>query len=97
MDIQIVNFIKKYKITNLEIQDMINAAPMLEYTLYNEFIANCKLLVRYGYPAEDLDLLFLSNPKIFARSYIDLNKDLTRLDEMYDDIEEILKQDPTII
>ena len=97
MDIQIVKFIKKYKISDLEIKDIINSAPMLEYTTYNEFVANCKLLIGYGYPQEDLDVLLLSNPKIFARSYKDLGNDLEELITKYDDIEEILKENPTII
>lgn len=97
MDKKIVNFIKKYDISDLEIKDMVNIAPMMEVTTYDEFIANCKLLVEYGYPQEDLDVLLLANPNIFARSYKDLKSDLANLSKKYKDIEEILKQDPTII
>ena len=97
MDIQIVNFMKKYDISDLEIQDLSNNAPMLKYSTYNEFIANCKLLVDYGYPKEDLDILLLANPKIFARAYSNLEKDLIFLSDKYEDIEMILKQNPTII
>lgn len=97
MDEKIVKFIKKYDILDLEIKDMVNIAPMMEVTTYDEFIANCKLLAEYGYPQEDLDMLLLANPNIFARSYKDLKADLANLSRMYKDIEEILKQDPTII
>ncbi len=97
MDNKIIKFIKKYDISDLEIQDIINIAPMLEVTTYDEFVANCKLLVEYGYPQEDLDVLLLANPNLFARSYKDLKEDLTNLSNEYDDIEEILKENPTII
>lgn len=97
MDSKIIEFIKNYKISDLEINNMINIAPMLKYATYNEFINNCKLLIEYGYPQEDLDLLMLANPKIFARSYKDLMDDLKELSQEYDDIEEILKENPTII
>lgn len=97
MDNKIIKFIKKYDISDLEIQDIINIAPMLEVTTYDEFVANCKLLVEYGYPQEDLDVLLLANPNLFARSYKDLKQDLIDLSTKYEDIEEILKQDPTII
>lgn len=97
MDEKIIKFIKKYDISDLEIGDIINIAPMLEVTTYNEFISNCKLLVEYGYPREELDFLLLANPNIFARSNKDLKEDLINLSVKYEDIEEILKQNPTII
>ncbi len=97
MDSKIIKFIKKYDISDLEIQDISNIAPILEVTTYNEFIANCKLLVDYGYPQEDLDVLLLANPNIFVKSYKDLKEDLVDLSYKYNDIEEILKQTPAII
>ena len=97
MDNKIVKFIKKYDISNLEIKDIINIAPMLEVASYDEFIANCKLLMDFGYPQEDLDILLLANPNIFVRSYKDLKDDLMNLSGKYQDIEMILKQNPTII
>ncbi|MBQ7798286.1 MAG: hypothetical protein IJ371_04110 [Clostridia bacterium] len=70
---------------------------MIEVTSYDEFIANCKLLVVYGYPQEDLDILLLANPNIFVRSYKDLKTDLIALSTQYEDIEDVLKGNPTII
>ena len=97
MDNKIIKFIKKYNISELEIADIINIAPMIEVTSYDEFIANCKLLVVYGYPQEDLDILLLANPNIFVRSYKDLKTDLIALSTQYEDIEDVLKGNPTII
>lgn len=97
MNKEIVAFIKSYNISDLEIEDMKNIAPMLEVTTYEEFVTNCALLEIFGYPRCDLDVLMLANPNIFAMSERDLKKELTALKEKYDDIEQILKEDPTII
>ena len=97
MDKQIIKFIKKYDISDLEIKDIVNIAPMLEVTSYEEFIDNCKLLVEYGYPQSDLDVLLLANTNIFVKSFKDLKEDLETLSSKVDDIEEILKENPTII
>ena len=97
MDSKIINFIKKYNISDSEINSMSTFAPMLEVTTYNEFVYNCKLLIEYGYPKYDLDILMLANPNIFVMSHSELKQDLLKLKREYGDIEQILKQDPTII
>lgn len=97
MDNKITDFIKKYNISNLEINSMLTVAPMLDIINYDEFVDNCKLLIKYGYPKYDLDFLMLSNPNIFVMNNSDLKNDLDKLKKQYNDIEEILKQDPTII
>ncbi len=97
MDKKIVEFIKKYDISDLELEDIKNLSPMLQVTSYEEFVANCKLLSDYGYPKSDLDLLLLANPNIFAKSSKDLEQDLMQLKKKYGDIEEILKTNPTTI
>ena len=97
MDERIISFIKKYKISNSEIDSMLVGAPMLDAINYDEFVDNCKLLIQYGYPKSDLDFLMLSNPNIFTMSFDDLKNDLKKLIKKYGDIEQILKQDPTII
>lgn len=97
MDERIISFIKKYKISNSEIDSMLVGAPMLDVINYDEFVDNCKLLIQYGYPKSDLDFLMLSNPNIFTMSFDDLKNDLKKLIKKYGDIEQILKQDPTII
>ncbi len=97
MDERIIEFIKQYDISDLEIEDIKNISPMLEVTTYEEFIGNCMLLVGFGYPESDLDLLFLANPNIFAKSATDLEQDLINLKKKYNDLEIILKENPTII
>ena len=97
MNKKIVDFIKKYYISDLEIKDIVNISPMMDVVSYEEFMENVSLLVKYGYPEVDLDVLLLSKPYLFSGSPKDLEKDLRKLKAKYDDIEEILKQDPTII
>lgn len=97
MNAEIIKFIKKYGISELEIDDMLNIAPMLEVQSFEDFMANCTLLVKYGYPKIDLDVLLLSNPNIFAISKKDLEAELKELKSKYGDIEEILKENPFII
>lgn len=97
MDKKVVEFIKGYNITDLELEDIKMISPMLELTSYKEFLKNCKILSNYGYSKEDLDLLILANPNIFVKSARDLEGDLIKLKNKYDDIETILKKNPTII
>lgn len=68
MDTKIVEFIKQYQISNTEIKDMLNIAPMLEFTTWEEFVINCKILVKNGYIKEDLDYLIMANPNVFCMS-----------------------------
>ena len=90
MNAEIIKFIKKCGISELEIEDMLNIAPMLEVQSYDEFIENCALLAEFGYPKIDLDVLLLSNPNIFAISKKDLEAELKELKSKYGDIEENL-------
>ena len=71
MDKQIINFIKKYDISDLEIEDILNIAPMMDVLSYQEFLENCRLLHEYGYPEADIDILLLANPNIFVLFKID--------------------------
>ncbi len=97
MNRNIINFIKKYDISILEINDIVNIAPMMDVLSYDEFMENVSLFTKYGYPEEDLDVLLLANPNLFVGSPKDLEEDLLKLKNEYGDIEEILKQDPYII
>ena len=97
MDQKIIDVFKSYDISELEIKDIKNIAPMIEVLSSEEFNKNCLLLTNYGYPKSDLDFLFLANPNIFVRSAKDLEYDLQNLKAKYSDIEIILKQDPLII
>ena len=97
MDKKIVKFLKGFKISDLEIKDIINISPMIDAIDYAEFADNCKLLIKYGYPDVDLDYLILSNPSIFSRSSSDLEEDLKKLSIKYNDIEEALKSNPFLI
>lgn len=97
VDARIVDVLKQYRLTDSEIEDMRTIAPMLDVTTFEEFTANCKVLVKYGYPKSDLDYLFLANPNLFVVSPEDLDTDLKELSANCDDIEMALKTDPALI
>ena len=97
MNKKIYDTLKDYEISELEIKDILNLSPMMDVITYEEFIENCYVLVRNGYPQSDLDVLIMSNPKLFVGSPKDLEEDLIKLKKEYGDIEEILKDNPNII
>ena len=97
MDAKIVAVLKKYQLSDLEIEDMVTIAPMLAMTTYEDFVANCKVLVKHGYPRSDLDFLFLANPNLFVMSAEELDDDLKKLAAKCGDIEVALKEDPAVI
>lgn len=97
MNKNIINFIKKYDISILELKDIANIAPMMDVLNYEEFMENVQVLTKYGYPEEDMDVLLLANPNLFVGSPKDLEKDLLKLKTEYGDIEEPLKNNPLII
>lgn len=97
MDKKIIDFLKEFDISSSERDVIVKTAPMLDVITSQEFAQNCALLVKYGYPKIDLDILLLSNPNIFVMSPEDLENSLKTLKKKYDDIEEILKFNPTII
>ena len=79
MNKKIHNILKSYEISELEIKDIITIAPMMEVVSYEEFVENCYIIVKHGYPESDLDVLIMSNPKLFAGSPRDLEEDLIKL------------------
>lgn len=97
MNKNIINFIKKYDISILELKDIVNIAPMMDVLNYEEFMENVQVLTKYGYPEEDMDVLLLANPNLFVGSPKDLEEDLLKLKTEYGDIEEPLKNNPLII
>ena len=97
MDERIVEFVKKYEISDLEINDMLAISPMLEVQTFEDFMENATLLISFGYPESDLDVLLLANPNLFVMSASDLNEELLALKKKGFDIEEILKENPIII
>lgn len=94
MDERIVEFVKKYEISDLEINDMLAISPILEVQTFEDFMENAELLVSFGYPESDLDVLLLANPNLFVMSASDLNEELLALKKKGFNIEEILKENP---
>lgn len=97
MNKNIINFIKKYDISILELKDIVNIAPMMDVLNYEDLMENVQVLTKYGYPEEDMDVLLLANPNLFVGSPKDLEEDLLKLKTEYGDIEEPLKNNPLII
>lgn len=97
MNKKIYKTLKSYKISELEIKDIVNISPMMDVITYEEFVENCYVLINNGYPQCDLDILLLANPNLFVGSPKDLEKDLEKLKKEYGDIEIVLKENPTII
>lgn len=97
MDKKLRQLLLELNLIEIEIEDLKNIAPMIETISYEDFTSNCKLLMDFGYPMEDLDSLILANPNIFVRSEKDLKSDLVTLKNRYGDIEESIKNDPFII
>ena len=96
MEKKIVQLLKTYSLDDCEIADMLEIAPMLEYVSYEDFMKNCLLLVQYGFPKSDLDVLFMLNPNIFAMSQRDLENKLKKLEKSGENIEETLKRSEII-
>lgn len=97
MDKNILKFIKDYDISDFEIEDILTISPLLKVTSYKEFLTNCLILEGFGYPRCDMDVLLLANPNIFVMSATDLNSALIKLKQKYEDIEDVLKQNPYIL
>ena len=97
MDKIVENVLMSYGLSKLEIQNVLNIAPMMEFVTGEELYVNCQLLVTYGYPESELDYLFMANPNIFVKSSNDLKEELEDLLKKYDDLEIVLKENPNII
>lgn len=97
MDKKILDFLNEFNISQSQRDTIVAIAPMFDVIDSKEFATNCALLVKYGYPKIDLDYLVMSNPNLFVRLPEDLESALKKLKLKYDDIEEILKLNPTII
>ena len=97
MDKRIISFLQNYDMFWEEIENLLKISPMLDMLEYDEFIKNCSILINYGYPKSDLDALILANPNIFIKSPMELDKEMAILKQKYEDIEEILKNNPFII
>ena len=97
MNKKIYDILKSYELSELEINDIVNISPMMDVIRYEEFAENCYMLIKYGYPDSDLDVLLLANPNLFVGSPKDLEENLIKLKKEYGDIEDILKDNPFII
>lgn len=97
MDKNLKNLLLSLDLNEIEIDDLENIEPMFIGLTIEEFVENCKVMIDFGYPECDLDVLILSNPNIFVRPKESLIISLTELSKTCDDIESALKDNPYII
>lgn len=97
MDKKIVDFIKNYHISSIELEDIKTISPLLDIINYDQFIENCNILQSFGYPKSDLDILLMGNPNIFVEQPNVLRNSLKNLTLKYKDLEQTLKENPNII
>ena len=94
MNKELEEYLLKCNLTKNELLDMENIAPMLLVTTLQEANEVINILVKAGYPQEDLTELFYQNPNILAMDAQVLKKRLEELALNDVDIEEYLKNNP---
>lgn len=97
MDNQIYNFFKELKFSDAEIENLLEIAPAIAETPTSDIIDNMTIVVRFGFPADDIGSLIALNPAFLCRNIDELTSDLVELSKTCDDIEEALKNDPYLI
>lgn len=96
MEQKTLEFLKSFKLTNSEIQSIVNLCEGVLFADIERMMNNCKILVKYGYPKSDIDFLLLSNPGFLVDDNSNLEKKLKNLSRG-GDIEELLKTNPNLI
>ena len=94
MDKDLEEFFLTIKFTKNEIEDMKNISPMLDVTTLDEVKKIMKVLEHFGYPKEDIPLLFSLNPNIITLDSSVLADRLNSLLLQNIDVEEFLKTRP---
>ena len=97
MDEELVNYLINLELEPIEIKSLVNIAPLFEDLTLEEFLDSENLLIKYGYPKEDISALLLANPSIFTIDSYFLEDELKKIKKQTGDVEEALKNDPYII
>lgn len=97
MDKLLYNFFKELKFDDGEIETLVEQSPVLEELSVDEASENLNILISFGYPVDDLTYIIAMNPGFLCRNSEELKNDLKKLASEYDDIEQVLKNDPFLI
>ncbi len=97
MQQELKNYLLRLELTDSEIESILNMAPMFEVITLKEFIEDMMVLIKYGYPEEDISALLLINPNIFVLTKTNLDNQLKEIKQKFGDIERALKENPFLI
>ena len=97
MDEELVNYLMSLGLNKNEVKSLVNTTPLFEDLILEEFVENENLLIKYGYPEEDISALVLVNPNLFVMDSEILEDELKKLKKKTGDIEDALKNGPYII
>ena len=94
MEKSVYNFFTKLGLDDEDINFIKSSYPELDTFSKEKILGNAKLVVDYGYPAEDLEFLVLINPGFLISNTEVLEEILLDLGS---NVAEALKQDPFLI
>lgn len=97
MDNTIYEYLKILKFNDDEIATLLEIAPVLEETSAEDAAKNIDAIEHFGYPIDDITYLISQNPAFLTRNFNDLVEDLQKIQSVYRDIEEALKNNPHLI
>ena len=91
---KVVLYLKELGLSVDEVESVLNGDAGLNACLDNDIIANIELVISFGYPRSDMDVLILANPSFLLSSRETLEASLKAIKG---DIEEALKENPYLI
>ena len=97
MDNRIYEYLKMLKFSDDEISVLMEIAPVLEETSAEDAAKNIDAIEHFGYPVDDITFLISQNPAFLTRNFNDLVEDLQKIQQVYGEIEEPLKNNPHLI
>ena len=90
-------FFKRFNLTDAEIRGILEMCPLLDSFSEEKYKTNITCLGEFGYPIIDIEYLLLSNPSFLLYEKDELITRLETLTQEYSDLEELLKDDPTLL
>ena len=93
----IKDLLKSLDITRENYLELLEICPGLEIADEDKMMQCVNLVVKYGYPKEDLDSLILINPSFLMWDPKDLDNRLKHIMLICDNLETKLKEDPYLI
>jgi len=93
----IKDLLKSLDVTEEDYMELLQICPGLEIADNDKMMACVDVVVKYGYPKEDLDSLILINPSFLMWEPKDLENRIKHIMLICDNLEDKLKEDPYII